>query len=196
MDHEYEQHTDRRDDRPQDASHAPPPPPPPPPPYYEQREVTVKSTAFAVILSAICPGLGFVYLGYYKEAFITVILFAAVVTGLSSGAASGLEPLFGIFLGFFYFYQLVDAGRRATLINKAARARAHGSDLDELPLPSPGGDRMAGVALIVVGAIALLHTKLGVSMRWLEDWWPLLLIGLGAYLFHKSRRDREETERD
>ncbi len=53
--------------------------------------------------------------------------------------------------------------------------------------------RLGPIILIVVGAV-LLASSLGImpirSIRaWLTDWWPLLLILIGAYLlFERSGR--------
>lgn len=165
-----------------------PPPPPQQQVVYGRKDLPYRSTAFAVVLSALIPGLGQVYLGYYKHAFTLILVFASVVAGLSSGSLSGMEPLFGIFLGFFYFYQVVDAGRRASLINRYLDSGQSEALPEMQELPDLGGSLFAGGALIVIGTLALLNSVLDVSMEWLEDWWPLGLIVVGSWLVIKGRR--------
>ena len=36
--------------------------------------------------------------------------------------------------------------------------------------------------LWVVGILALSYTKFDMSLTWLEDWWPVIPIGVGLYL--------------
>ena len=48
--------------------------------------------------------------------------------------------------------------------------------------------------LIVVGAFLLIHLQFDFDMEWLEDWWPLGLIGLGGWLVWKSRQEKASTE--
>jgi hypothetical protein len=45
---------------------------------------------------------------------------------------------------------------------------------------------MAGaVVLIVIGALILLANMGLLEGEWLGRWWPLILIGIGAWLFWK-----------
>jgi|GEM_PF-1023760 len=146
-----------------------------------------KSPALASVLSMM-PGLGQIYLGYYKLGFQNMLIMAATIVMLSSGIARGFEPLFGIFLGFFWLYNMIDANRRAHHINRALDGAAEGVDPDKLELPTMEGSRPAGVILIVVGALIFMDLKLGVSLEWLEDFWPLALVGMGGWLIFKGRK--------
>ena len=160
-----------------------------PPPVYPRRDLPMKSTAFAVILSAIIPGLGQVYVGYYKHAFLYIAVVASTITLLASNDQSGLAPLLGVFLGFFYFYQVVDAGRKASIYNQVLE-RGEAVDLASDELPEVGGSVFGGAALLIIGVIALSNTVLHVSLDWLEDWWPVALIVVGAWIIRKSRQDK------
>lgn len=154
--------------------------------------VSRKSPALAGFLS-LMPGLGQIYLGYYQLGFVHMAIFAVTVTALSANIG-GIEPLLGIFLGFFCLYNIIDAVRRATLVNLAG---AKGQSLDELPdsflMPGRGGTLAGGVVLIVIGAMILLETKFDVSMEWLEDWWSVLIIAGGIWLVVKARREKREN---
>ena len=62
---------------------------------------------------------------------------------------------------------------------------------DQVALPrgflAPGGGSLTGgLFLIVLGGILLANTALGISLDWLEDWWPLAPILFGVYLVGKS----------
>ena len=162
----------------------------PQPVYINRSDLPLKSTAFSIVLSALLPGLGQVYIGYYKQAFMVIGIVAAVITGLSSGAADGLEPLFGIFLGFFYFYQLIDTGRRCSLYNRAVEGHNDAELTRNLELPEAGGARFAGIVLIVIGVLAFMNKTFDVSMDWIEDWWPLGLVAVGVYLLYKSHTEK------
>ena len=166
--------------------------PPAPPPSVQSawnarrldpQESRRKSPALAAALSAL-PGLGQVYVGYYQDAFINILVVGSVVSLLNLNLGA-LQPLAAFFLAFFWLYNIVDAGRKATLYNQALA----GLGPFELPEPSKapgGGGLLAGILLILVGALAFAHTMFDISLRWLEDWWPLAVVALGCYLVYKA----------
>jgi hypothetical protein len=43
--------------------------------------------------------------------------------------------------------------------------------------------------LVAFGLLAFSHTMFDVSLEWIEDWWPLAIIGLGGYLIYKGYKD-------
>jgi hypothetical protein len=159
-------------------------------PYpYERRrsrDLPYKLPVLAGFLS-LAPGLGQIYVGYYQRGFVYALTVATIITLLASGTVHGLEPFFGIFLAFFWLYNIIDALRRASAYN----LMLDGLPADELPeriaLPEEGASRMWGVVLIVLGAILFLHTKFDMSLEWLEEWWPLIPIGFGVYLLRRGR---------
>ena len=139
-----------------------------------------KSPVLAALMS-IMPGLGQVYIGYYTQGFINILVVASLITILNRDIR-GLEPLAGIFLPFFWLYNIVDAARKATLYNQALLGIGPG----ELPDESRGSmgreALVGGSALILIGLILFLHTRFGWSLEWLERWWPIALVIVGAYL--------------
>ena len=156
-----------------------------------------KSPLLAGVLSLL-PGVGQVYVGYYMLGFIHNIVFAGTIVLLASYATNAVIPLLSIFLAFFFIYNVVDAARRAMFYNLAL----DGGDGLELPhetsltLPTFGGSIGGGVAIMVTGFILLLNTRFGVSLAWVEDWWPLAPMILGAYLVGKALRERTERPAD
>ena len=61
-----------------------------------------KKPFLATVLS-IMPGLGQVYVGYYKRGFIHAFTVGFLITFLATGV-SPLTPLAGIFLAFFWLW--------------------------------------------------------------------------------------------
>ena len=150
-----------------------------------------KSPALACILS-LMPGLGQVYVGYYTRGFVHIAIVGTLIAILADGAVRPLEPLFGIFLAFFWLYNVIDAGRRAALVNHAVRGAAPGSLPGDLALPKEGGSTTGGIVLIAVGTVLLLHTRFDFSLSWIKDWWPAIPILLGAYLVWQGAKSRAE----
>ena len=56
------------------------------------------------------------------------------------------------------------------------------------------GSVAGGVLLLLFGALIFLHTALDVSMEWIEDVWPIVPMGLGAYLIYRGIQDRQRQE--
>ncbi len=148
-----------------------------------------KSSILACALS-LMPGLGQVYIGYYKLGFIHMAVAASTIAILASQLPTPLYPLFAIFLGFFWLYNIVDAGRRAAFYNPALDGVAGVELPTEMGLPSPGGSLAGGVVLIVVGVVLLSNTVLGFSLEWLEQWWPAAPILFGIYLVYRGLQER------
>ncbi len=160
---------------------------------YYQEDSRSKSPALATLMSLV-PGLGQVYVGYYQQGFINILVVAALITLLHRGIGDA-EPLAGIFLAFFWLYNLVDAARRATLYNQALAGLGPLELPDEMEKPNRKGSLFAGVLLMVFGAVVLAHTRFGMPVEWLERWWPALLVIAGAYLVFRSVMDRKAEKK-
>lgn len=156
-----------------------------------------KSPILACVLSLL-PGIGQVYVGHYKLGFIHNVVFASTIMLLSL-EIEALVPLLGIFLAFFFVYNIVDAGRRAAFYNLALEG-VEGIELPDdmnLTLPDFGGSVVGGLLLMGLGLVLLSNTLFGLSLDWLQDWWPIAPIILGAYLFGKAVQERrQEAEPD
>jgi hypothetical protein len=154
-----------------------------------------KSPVLATLLS-LMPGLGQIYVGYYRQGFINVIVIAGLICLLDSYAINGnLKPFFGFFMAFYWLFNLVDAYRKCTFYNQKVAGLGE-FDLPEGEQLSGGrGSLVGGVLLVVVGGIALAYTRFGITLDWIEDWWPVGLILMGGYLiyqplaYHKKQRN-------
>jgi hypothetical protein len=142
-----------------------------------------KSVLLASAL-AIMPGLGQIYVGYYQQGFTNIIAICGIIAVTALGPED-VAPIFGLFLAFFWLYNIVDAGRRASLYNQAL-AGLRPMDLPEdTKAPTWRGSLGGGILLIVAGLVLFLHTRFGVPLEWLREWWPLALVGVGAWLVYE-----------
>jgi hypothetical protein len=168
---------------------APRPAAPPPPEWtrkgYYAEDPRRKSPALATLLSMM-PGLGQVYVGYYQQGFINVLVVGGVIALLAGNYVHGIQPLAGMFLGFFWLYNLVDAGRKAALYNQMLVGLGPTQLPEDIKAPGGRGSLAAGVALFAFGLLMLAHTRFGLDMHWVEDWWPAGLVIAGGYLIYKS----------
>ena len=153
-----------------------------------------KSPAVAGFLS-ILPGLGQVYVGYYRRGFTNVLTAGLVISFLvATEGGTAFTPLAAIFLVFFEFYNMIDAARRATLYNLTLDGVEQVQLPDALsdgPFTGLGGSYIGGGAVLLFGVIALSNTLFGLSLQWLESWWPVLPIAFGVYLIYQAYQDSQ-----
>jgi hypothetical protein len=148
--------------------------------------------ALAGILAGFFPfGVGAVYTGQYAKGLAHLAIFGLLIAGASAsdhGNSEALGIVCGLGIAFFYVYQIIDAVRSAKAIQMAQ------------PIPDPfglaatfgGGARMetskipiGAIVLIGIGLLFLLHT-MGLTEFGLDRFWPLILIGAGAWLFARN----------
>lgn len=149
------------------------------------------SPALAFLLGLI-PGVGAIYNGQYVKGIVHVVILGVLISIVSSGAAGGFEPLFGLLIALWFFYMAFEA------YHTAAR-RQRGEPVDEFSSLLPATGARAGfpagpVVLIAVGTLFLLHNLELIQMREILRYWPVFLIALGAYLLYArlaaDRRDQ------
>jgi hypothetical protein len=146
----------------------------------------------AGILAGFFPfGVGAVYTGQYAKGLAHLAIFVALVAGTNvadSDHSSALGVFCGLGIAFFVVYQIFDAVRSAKAIQMAQ------------PVPDPfglgatfsGGAKIetnkipiGAIVLILLGVLFLLHT-MGFSEFGFDRFWPLILIGLGGWLFARN----------
>ena len=149
-----------------------------------------KSPVLATLLS-LMPGLGQIYVGYYQQGFINMFVVAGTIAILSSSMMRGAEPFFGVFIAFFWIYQMIDANRRAQHYNQV-KSGLGGEEVPEgFEMPTGKGSLLGGAILILVGVLFILDLNFNVSMEWVENWWPLILVLVGVNLVYKARKNSE-----
>lgn len=155
--------------------------------YY--RDPRLKSPIIATLLS-LMPGLGQVYLGYTRLGFTHGVVACSLIALMSTNRLGSVEPGVGIFMLFFWLYNLVDAHRRALLVNEAlVRTESTELPVDFKPMTYRGRITL-GVGMTVAGLLGLVFLRYDIPMAWLEMWWPAGFVLLGLYLTVKAVRDR------
>ncbi|MES3007543.1 MAG: DUF5668 domain-containing protein [Pseudomonadota bacterium] len=151
-----------------------------------------RRSLFLTFVLSLMPGLGHIYVGYYQRGFVHFLIFGSAISLASSGAISGLGPLLYTFIPFFWFFNQIDAMRRTTLFNLTLEGVENMPLPDEMQGPALGGSIVAGTALLLGGVIALSNTLFNLPLDWLNEWWPLAPIALGAYLVYRARQDQQD----
>jgi high-affinity Fe2+/Pb2+ permease len=89
---------------------------------------------------------------------------------------------------------MIDAFRRASLYNHALAGGREIDLPDDISLPTFRGSIIGGVAIAAVGAILLLNTRFGMSLAWVEQWWPAAILLFGVYLVWKGVQERQKQQ--
>jgi hypothetical protein len=151
-----------------------------------------KSPFLAAVISVI-PGLGNVYIGHYVRGF-TIAATILLLGLLAAATEQSIGPLFAMAAFFVWLFNIIDAGRMAALYNHAMAGR----DIMELPedfkFPKMGGSIVGGAILLGAGLIAISNTLFGIPLDWIETWWPVFPIALGAYLFYRGIQDYQKQQ--
>ena len=167
-----------------------------PEPPQRRRDLPYKIPFLAGFLSGIFPGIGQLYLGYYRQGIVLAAVFVGVITILAGGDMTGVEPFLGMSLGFIWIYGIIDASRHAQAINRALDGYGENPLPSDMELPGGGGSLVGGAVLVVMGFVMVLHTRFDMDMQWLEDWWPLTLVALGVWLIWKARAEKASAKSD
>jgi hypothetical protein len=95
-----------------------------------------------------------------------------------------------MFVAFFWLYNIIDAARLASLYNRALAGGREPALPEGFALPGMGGSILGGSILAAAGFVVLLHTRWGVQLDWVGDWWPVFPMLFGVYLVAKAVIDR------
>lgn len=158
---------------------APPPPAAPPAPaYHPQAHV---SPGLAFVLGFI-PGVGAIYNGQYAKGLIHAVIFGTLISILNSDIGGAGQAFFGVLLPIWIFYMAFEAYH-------TARRRQMGEPVDEYSSIVNLGVRsenapVAGIILVILGIVLLLHTLNLFNFEYVARYWPILLIAAGAYLLY------------
>jgi hypothetical protein len=144
--------------------------------------------ALAGILAGFLPfGVGAVYNGQYAKGLAHLLIMVGTIVALTTDLPTFGYIFLGIGLGFFYFYQIIDAVRSAHAIQAGqpapdpfglAQTFATSDAIDTSKIPT------GAVILIGLGVIFLLHTA-GFFQFGIGHLWPLFFMFLGGWLFAK-----------
>jgi hypothetical protein len=132
-----------------------------------------KSPGLALFLSILFPGLGHIYVGAYERAMMIIGGIGVSIWAIVYSEGR-LWPL-AFVITFAYFFSLFDAFREAQIANLA--------DDEELPKPRSRGEGrlIFGVFLTVLAGLVLADNLGLFDIRWIYDWWPVLILLIGVY---------------
>ncbi len=134
----------------------------------------------AALLSLI-PGIGAVYNGEYQKAITQFAVFAAL-----SIMGDSVHGVFGFGAAVFLIFTMFDSYRTAE--NKL-RMRLQQGTLVE----NPSKDKTVAVwGILLIGLGLLFLLKNFIHYNFFSRLWPLVFIGLGAYLVYRAIREREQ----
>ncbi len=155
-------------------------------------EAAGTSPALAFLLGLI-PGVGAIYNAQYAKGLVHVVIFGLLVSILSSGAAAGFEPLFGMLLSVWIFYMAFEAYH-------TVKKRLRGEPVDEfsslIPLKNAAAGSFVGPVVLIAGGVFFLLINLNVIQLYrVIPYWPVLLIVFGAYLLY-ARRSQSSASKD
>jgi hypothetical protein len=160
--------------------YAPPPPPGTPNPG-------------AALALGIIPGLGAVYNGEYMKALIHVVIFGGLIALMSSATLP--DPMLGLVIAFFVAfccYMPVEAylTARAKLTGQPAPSlfgEAAATTATSTEDAAAGWRRIptGAIVLIIIGGIFLMANFGLFDQLYFYRLWPLILIGIGAWLIWK-----------
>ena len=164
---------------------APPPRPerPAPPPRASHAGYTPAEASPGLALGlGFIPGVGAIYNGQYAKGLVHAVIFGIIISILDSNVGEGVNVIFSFVLTAWIFYMAFEAYH-------TARKRRLGEPVDEYSgLLSLEGTRHGatalGAILVVLGVILLLQTLHLFNFAYLARYWPVLLIGAGAYLLY------------
>lgn len=153
-----------------------------------------KSPFLAGMLAFFFPfGVAPLYNRQTQKAVVHFLILAATITMLSSGYGN---PVFlGLFLGAFYFYQLIDSVNTASAINRSALSGdVEETDSEKLPEVIKTGSVFWGIILMFLGIIFLLaNFEIVIDYAHIFDLWPLIIIVVGVKLlvdfFMKNKQE-------
>lgn len=151
--------------------------------------VSGPSPGLAGVLAGFFPfGIGQVYNRQYLKGLVFMLTFAFLIWATSSSGDT-LGPILGLSIAFFYVYQIIDAVRAAHAIRMGQPVP------DPLGIEAALGGREASwsntapvgaIILIGLGCLFLIH-NFGFFNFHIGQWWPLVLVGLGVWMFTRRR---------
>lgn len=139
------------------------------------------------------PGVGAIYNGQYAKGLVHAVIFGIIISILDANPPEGMQVIFAFVLVAWIFYMAFEAFH-------TARKRRAGMPVDEysglVNLQSArSGAPVAGLVLVVLGVILLLHTLNLFDFAYLSRYWPVLLIAAGAYLLYSRFTGSDASNR-
>ena len=151
-------------------------------PYTGSNLPNPKVSPGLAFLLGLIPGVGAIYNGQYAKGLVHVLILGMLISINSSDTVGELGPLFGMLTAVFYFYMAFEAYH-------TARKRQAGEMVDEfsslVQIKSGGGGfPVLPAALISLGVVFLLNNLGVLRLRFIVQFWPVLLILAGGWMLY------------
>ena len=143
-----------------------------------------EASPILAFLLGFVPGLGAIYNGEYNKAIVHIVVFGALILGITGAFGEGADGFWVFGLVAFIFYMAIDALR-------TAKSRQTGMALKD-PIEIWSTRQPLGpMILIGVGVLILLH-NFGIFERFRigEFFWPGVLIGVGFVMLRNRMAKR------
>jgi hypothetical protein len=140
------------------------------------------------------PGVGAIYNGQYAKGLVHAVIWGVLMSIANSSASHGLEAVFVMAVIAWWAYMAFEAYHTAL-------KRRRGEPVDEYSslLNLRGRHEqvpVAGITLIVLGILLLLHTLDLLNFEYVARYWPVLLIAAGAYLLYSRFSGHGAAEKE
>ncbi|MCI0471942.1 MAG: DUF5668 domain-containing protein [Candidatus Aminicenantes bacterium] len=137
-----------------------------------------KNPVGAAVLSALCPGIGFFYLGNKIKGIAYIFIMIFLVLLVTEGHGKDVV-VFSLLLAGFYIFQVFDSFDEARKMNESTAAEDK---------KSMGISLAWAITLVAVGIVCQLAELDIITYRNVAKLWPLVLIGFGAkYIYNYNR---------
>ncbi len=167
--------------------------------------VTAPNPALAALLGCIPFGIGAVYNGQYAKGLAHLVTFTLLVIA-ADNARGAAEPVVGMTLAFFIFYQIFDAYRTAKAKQLGEAPPDPGGIYHALGIPLEASNSgvavadpkatstpripTAAIVLIILGCLFLLNNVGWFPFHWIGRLWPLILIFFGVRVLMRHEQGR------
>jgi hypothetical protein len=138
------------------------------------------------------PGVGAIYNGQYAKGLIHAVVWGVLVSIASSNAVRDMQPIFVMAVIAWMAYMVFEAYRTAQKLQRGEAVDEYSSVLQLRG--GSGRFPVAGVALIILGVLLLLHTLELVNFERIVPYWPVLLIAAGAYMLWSRFAGQEPAQ--
>ena len=151
------------------------------------------SPGLAFLLGLI-PGVGAIYNGQYAKGLVHAVIWGVLMSIADSNAVHGMEPVFVMLVIAWWAYMALEAHHTARRLQMGEPVDEYSSLLDLRG--GPGRFPVAGIALILLGVLLLLHTLNLLDFEYVVRYWPVLLIVAGVYLLWSRFSSHEAAPRE
>ena len=153
----------------------------------EKRQVTnEKNPVGAAVLSALCPGVGFFYIGNVMKGVAYILIFASLIVLQVESRRANEHVIFGLLIAAFYIFQIFDS------FNEAKKTQY--SELVEETNGKEEVSLTAAVIILVIGVFFQLAELNVIRYRDISKFWPIILIALGAKFIFTYVLERKEEK--